>query len=464
LTKQPRSLEWRITTAIVGVLGVSLAGFSLVLDAAFERALWHQFDARLAETAQAVAGMVEEHGDEPWEVETSGIEDFNRTHGFAYFQVWKDDGSLLARSPSLGKHDLPRGSQDGLVADTRLPDGQAGRVLGASLLPRSDTDLTSKRRVTVAVARQTKDVRAALATLRMLLAALGFTGLVLATVAAVLAVRSGLTPLHRLSSKIDLLGADRLEQRLELGDLPHELKPFVAKLNELLSRLATSFARERQFSADVSHELRTPLAGLRSILEVTLSRERAATEYQNSAHEALAIVRQMTTLVENLLMLAQLEAGALTTTRESLDLHRLVEQSLEPFTAKAHTRGLQVENRIPQGTQFDSDGEKLRIVVNNLIANAVEYTHQGGAITADAEPSRGLVLEVRNSGPALPDAALENIFDRFVRLDTARSGSGEHLGIGLALVKSLCVALGLKVTAHNLPDGWVAFRVEAAGA
>jgi signal transduction histidine kinase len=160
-------------------------------------------------------------------------------------------------------------------------------------------------------------------------------------------------------------------------------------------------------------------------------------------------------------MLSQLEAGALTTSRESLDLHGLVQQSLEPFAAKARGRGLQVENRIPKETRFDSDGEKLRIVVKNLIANAVEYTRQGGTVRANAEPSRGLVVEVSDSGPPLPDAALENIFDRLVRLDAARSGSGEHLGIGLALVRSLCGALGLKVSAHNLPDGWVAFRVEA---
>jgi two-component system sensor histidine kinase QseC len=469
VTRPAPSLRLRLTVAVLGVVGVALCLFSLVVYAAFGRALWRQFDERLAQDARAVANMVEERASGPWEFEPGAIEEFDRQHGAAYFEVWMDDGRVLARSSSLGTGDLLGASSrsDTGVAELKLPDGRKGHRLVASLASRHDEDGPPKpsgRRVRVAVARATDEVDATLATLRLLLGASGFVVLALAALASALAIRGGLAPVARLAGQIDTLDASRLGEILPVDDLPRELRPTVVKLNELLSRLEDSFSRERQFSADVSHELRTPLAGLRSMIEVAASRERPASHYRAALEETLVLVKQMNTLVENLLMLSRLEAHQVPIAHEEVAVRELVDESYAPFAAKALGRKLQFDNRVPAGTILRSDREKLRIVISNLLANAVEYTAEDGQVAVEGATSRAEILTVSDSGPAIPEDALDRIFDRFFRLDSSRSAAGEHCGVGLALTRALCKALDFSIGADNRSDGSVAFRIQFARA
>ena len=467
MTRPAPSLRFRLTVAVLGVVGIALGMFSLALHAAFGRALWRQFDERLAQDARAVANMVEEQAGGPWEFEPGALEDFEQKNGAVYFEIWMDDGNVLARSSSLGTSDLPRPSLLGntVVVEMTLPDGRRGHRLVAWLQPRLAEEgpaRPSGRRVMVAVARATAEVDATLATLRLLLWGYGLAVLALAVLAGTLAIRGGLAPVARLASRIDALDASHLGEHLPVDDLPRELRPAVVELNELLSRLEGSFSRERQFSADVSHELRTPLAGLRSMLEVASSRERAASCYRAALDEALVVVKQMSALVENLLMLSRLDAQEVRVAHQEVAVRDLVDESYAPFAAKAFDRRLRFENRIPAGTMLVSDREKLRIVVANLLANAVEYTAEDGQVTVEGATSPAEVLTVCDSGPAIPDEALERIFDRFFRLDSSRSATGEHCGIGLALTRALCAALGFSIAVENRSDGWVAFRIRMA--
>lgn len=464
MTKPAPSLGLRLTAAVAGVLGLSLCSFSLVLHATFGRALWRQFDERLAQDARAVANMVEERAVGPWEFEPGALEDFERKYGAVYYDVWMDDGTVLARSPPTGRGDLqrPPSLAGTMVEDTRLPDGRKGRLLLTSLPPRSDEEgppRPSGRRLTVAVARATDEVDATMATLRLVLWISGLSTLVLAVLAGTFAIRHGLAPVARLAARMSAMDAKRLGERLPVEDLPRELRPAVVKLNELLSRLERAFAFERQFSADVSHELRTPIAGLRSMLEVAASRERSASEYQATLQDSLHVVEQMNGLVESLLMLARLEAQEVRIADEEIALCELVDESFVPFATKARLRNLRFENLVPAGTLVISDRDKLRIVLTNLLANAVEYTAEKGRVIVESGASPEDVLAVCDSGPAIPENALERIFDRFFRLDSSRTGSGDHCGVGLALTRALCDALRLSIVAENRPDGWVAFRI-----
>ena len=457
MTRPAASLRRRLTVGVVLALGLSLVAFSLVLYATFRGALWRQFEERLAQDARAVANMVEERAHGRWQFEPAALEEFERKFGAAYFEVWSDDDTVLARSQSLGKRDLEAvGKFDGTIVDgIVLPDGMPGRLLLASLPPRRAAPARSTRKLKVAVARETEEVEASLATLRWLLLGSGLAVLAAAVLAAVLAVRGGLRPVARLARRIDEMDATDLGERLPVADLPSELRPPVVRLNQLLGRLEDSFKRERQFSSDVSHELRSPIAGLRSLLEVAASRDRSAAEYRATLDDALQVAVQMNALVENLLMLARLDAHQVQVTEEEVAVRELVDDVFRPFAERARERGLRFENRVPAATFFTSDREKLRIVIANLLANAVDYTEPGGSITVDAAD----LLTVADSGPPIPEDALDRIFDRFVRLDPSRSGTGEHCGIGLSLARALCQALGLSISAENRPDGWVAFTL-----
>ena len=450
------TLASRLTVSVVTVVACSLAGFSLLLYSGIQRALIAQFDARLADDAHALANMVEERAAAPWELEVTAFAEFQTARAGGYYQLWLDDGTVLSRSPSLGGGDLSRDSQ----VETVLPDGRSGRSFVGLLAPRRDEDspaVPTGRRLSVAVARSTERVDAELLTLRLLLLACGLTTLAVAGLASRWAIRRGLRPVLKLAERIDAIDEKRLTDRLPLGGLPAELTPVVSKLNALLGRLDASFSREREFTSDASHELRTPIAGLRSILEVTASRERSAAEYQAAVSDALAVTRQLTGLVETLLLLARLETPSVPTEVRPFALRSLVDECLAQSSAAASARRLTVRNEVPEGAVLSTDLGRLRLVIANLLSNAIDYTAEGGQVVISSALPDGIWLEVRDSGPPIPVAALPRIFERFFRADPSRTG--EHHGLGLAVVRGVCAALGASVTADNRPDGWVAFVV-----
>jgi two-component system heavy metal sensor histidine kinase CusS len=467
--RRPLSLRVRIGLALAGVLALSLVTSSVVLHVAFRRALVREFDARLASDAGAVTNMVEEHSDGSLEFEARALPTSRHETGPAYFEVWTSKGAPVARSSSLGGADLPRAPQASTtqVTDVTLPDGRPGRAYQAAALAHSDGDLSGQEALEslyVVMARGTGEIEETMSTLRALLVASCVTALALALLAGGFAIQQGLAPLRALTVRLDTIDAQRLGERLPTAGLPGELQAPVVKLNLLLERLSESFSRERRFGADASHELRTPLAGLRTILEVAASRPRPVADYVHALSEALIVVRHMSGLVESLLALARLDARSEPPRQEAVSLRELVETCYAPYAARAESRGLRVENRVAPGALVMSDPERLRIAAANLIANAVEYTAPGGSVVVDSNIEAGRVLTVRDSGPPIPADALDRIFDRFFRLDEARSGQGEHWGIGLALVRSICDGIGLEASAENADDGSVAFSLTRKGA
>jgi signal transduction histidine kinase len=472
-----RSLRFRLTVSTVGVLAVVMVALLLVLQAVFARALRQQFDGRLLGDAAAVAGMAEDGGAEgQGAFEYESLPEFESADRPAYFEAWLDDGRVLARSPSLGARDLPRSpgrAAAPTLADVVLPDARAGRAVqlrqplrfedaSPSASPSSGPPpRVSPRFVTVVVARGSEEVTQTLTSLRHWLLALALAGLAGASVAALLAVSRGLRPARVLAAQLADLDVTHLDGALSADDLPEELTPIVAKMNQLLARLRRSFERERRFTADVSHELRTPLAALRTTFEVTLTRDRTATEYRDAIQRATPVVLQMQQLCENLLALSRLDAGAAAVARHRVvDLHALVRDCWRLFADSARQRDLTFENQLAGGPPIATDPEQMHVIVSNLLSNAAAYTATGGTIRVGPGPGEtgDVVLEVGNTGPPIAEAALPHIFERFFRGDPTRS-DGIHGGIGLALVRSISETLGLTVTARNTADGGVAFVV-----
>lgn len=234
------------------------------------------------------------------------------------------------------------------------------------------------------------------------------------------------------------LGADRSAHSSA------ELAAPIHKLDDLLARLEESFGRERRFTSDVSHELRTPLGALSAILELAGSKERKTSEYRAAIQEAHQIVRQMTATVERLLCLSRADAHQLELYAEPVPIGALVDECWRAHSDSARERKLTFANRITDST-IETDRKMLELIIANLLSNAVSYTETSGWIRAEQDGD--VLLDVVDSGPAIPNEDLPRLFDRFWRGDRARSGSGAHAGIGLSLAKSLA-DLDLKVTAR----------------
>jgi signal transduction histidine kinase len=460
------SLRARLGLPVVGVLALVLAAFSLGIHALIARALWRQFDDRLAGDAAAVAGMAEQDPGESPELEFETLPDFDPGPSAAYYQLWLDDGRVLGRSPSLRDRDLPRAAAaaDGF-RDLPLPDGRPGRAIqvrrqlrAEDTTPAARTEAAAPGRgVTVVVARATGSVAATLGALRRWLIALALATLAAGSAVILAALARGLRPVRQYAAALAALD-DRSLQRISGAALPAELAPISEKLNQSLARLAESFARERRFTADAAHELRTPLAALRAILDLAQSRPRDAEAYRAAIEQAAAVARQMHRLVDDLLTMARLDARQIPVENQPVALSDVVLDCWRGLEVRAGERGLRFTNELGPDLVMRTDPDKLRLVVGNLLANAADYTTAGGAIAARGHTRAGATeLEIWDSGPPIPSELLPRIFDRFVRADPSRGGA--HAGIGLALVKGTCDLLDLSVTAENLPGGAVTFRV-----
>ena len=383
---------------------------------------------------------------------------FQRRNRPDYFQLWQTDGAVLYRSPSLlDLPDLPR--QSGSLTAPRiwnltLPDGMPGRAVGARFSPNEDEDSPRKpgtpppTREAILVAafhRQELDGR-----LRLVAIVLLLTGLAMGTATALvvrLAVRRGLVPLARLAERTSLIDAHSLQLRFPVEDLPAELLPIAQRLNDLLARLEASFARERRFSADAAHELRTPIAELRSLAEVALKwpEDHAAT--QNALEEALAIALQMEAIATGLLALARCESGLTNTKPEAIALAELLRETAQPLQKKAWAKQLDLQIKVPADTCWFTDRAGLRLILSNLLSNAVEYAEPGTPVEVLTSPNgAGDRLRVSNCNCALEPGDLPRLFERFWRKDAARSSS-EHCGLGLALARAYSDSLGMRLEA-----------------
>ena len=455
------SLRGRLTLAVVGIVGLVLVGFAAALFFAVKDAAWDQHEAGLLSRAVAIASGTE-HDEDTYELALPPDPVGARP---TYVMAWTPAHQVLARSQSLTTAGASLGccrAADGppVFFDIVLPDGRRGRAVEVHQRPREERGPPSTAPTTLVLAEGTEDVDAAVDRVRTAFLLLGALALIAVAGASVWLLKRGLDPLTRLGAQLEKIDDKSLMTRLRLHDQPIELAAPVRKLEELLARLDASFTRERQFTADVSHELRTPLAGLRTLLEVTALSERTSAEYKTALAEALATTIELGTLVENLLMLARIDDGQIALDQREVPLRDLVEAAWRPHAGAAAHRGLTFANTLSAGAVAETDREKLKIVVGNLLANAAEYTAPGGRITIGA--AGGAVLDVIDSGPAIPEDELDKIFDRLWRGDAARSATGVHCGIGLSLARSLCTTLGFTIAAANLPDGSVRFRIALA--
>lgn len=345
------------------------------------------------------------------------------------FQLWSMDGRLLQRS----SEEVPTTpfSRRARGFDVQRLDGRPWRIFVLEL---------PERGVRIQTA-QMLEVRRELAgaiTGNLFLPLLG-----LLPVLALLiwgGVSVGLLPLARLGVELGRRSPSHLEP-LATEPMPMELQPVVQALNGLLARLEQALRLERQFTADAAHELRTPLAALKTQAQVAL---RASTvEGQRLGLEQVLVgVDRMTHLVEQLLFLARLDPAG-QPARVRVGLRPLVISVLAELGPMAVHKG--VELGLEEGVSPSVWGELalLRVVVRNLVDNAIRYTPSGGAVSVQLLVSaEEVLLEVEDTGPGIPLEERERVLDRFYRV----LGSGvEGSGLGLAIVSRIVGLLGAKL-------------------
>jgi len=402
--------------------------------------LTREFDAALRAKAAVLTADTEYDEDGKIELDVKGLvmPEFERDE---YYQLWVPDGQTVARSPSLGFDDLPQ--REG---DVVLPNGRPGRAIAVRFVPLPAEDdqpvLPDVPEVTLIVTRDRLPLDRTLAGIGAGLLFVGAVALAATALVVTGAVRRGLAPLDAVGQQAARINAASLQTRFATDGMPAELRPIAERLNDLLARLDEAFQRERRVTADIAHELRTPIAELRALAEVGVKWPDEA-----SYHDALQIAQRMELLVTGLLALARHEAGHEPAIRESVSLRALVDEVWQPLADRARGRQLDVAFEVAADANWQTDPTLLRLIVGNLLSNAVEYASEGGRVRVTASDSR---LVVWNSTSQLTCEDLPHLFERFWRKDASRTDAG-HSGLGLVLAKSAAAALGLELTAE-MPD------------
>ena len=261
-----------------------------------------------------------------------------------------------------------------------------------------------------------------------------------------------LRPLRTLNATARDISATNLHRRLGLQGPDDELTQLGSTLDDLFGRLESSFESQRRFVANASHELRTPLAGQRTLLQVALADPDATAESLRAAcEEALALGERQERLIDGLLTLASSERGI--ERREPLDLAEIAERVLVSRQQEAARRGIEIRASL-DAAPTTGDPVLIESMIANLLDNAIQHNMPNGSVDLTTGRLRAASqLSVRNTGPIVPTAEVERLFQPFQRLGHDRTGSGDGHGLGLAIVHAIATAHGAKVTAHPRSAG-----------
>jgi two-component system heavy metal sensor histidine kinase CusS len=453
------SLQIRLIVGIEIAVLMLLTVFSVGIYTVIRSALLRQFDVSLVSIAQVLAASVEIDGDDiELEFEVQQMPEFQDIKRPTYYQLWRFNGTTVAKSTLLNSRELPRlsGSLEKPAFKTiKDISGRIERAAGFNFVPRisdSENKATEKQALTLVVARDNTSIFSQLKLLRWVLFSASAAVILLSILVSALTVRQGLRPLTAIAGEIANIRENELTARVGAKDVPSELLPIKDRLNDLLSRLEEAFKRERRFTADVAHELRTPLAGIRSTLEVTLTRIRDINEYQASLTDCLTISKNMQRMVDNLLILARLDARQITFHRVHIELAGLASSCWLSFADRALEREIVFENHIPLEISCESDPENLSMIMSNLLDNAVEYANKGGRIWLTARQfDESIEVTISNTGCNLTSEQASHVFDCFWRSDTCRADTGLHCGLGLSLAQRIVKALGGSISAEVQP-------------
>jgi heavy metal sensor kinase len=275
------------------------------------------------------------------------------------------------------------------------------------------------------------------------------------------------TTLRPLEGMVDELEAitsgENLHRRVAVPDTADELARLAATMNRMLIRLQESFTSLRRFTADASHELKTPLMVLRAGVERAMTDPRASTEALQALEEVLQEIHRMSELVDNLLTLARADEGRAILAVDPQDLRDLVSEAAETTGILGEAPGIAVRLELPeQPVVLAVDRSRIRQLLLNLVTNAIKYTPAGGRVSLGlVDQGEAVAIVVGDNGTGIPAADLPHIFDRFYRVDAARSRTGERAGagLGLAITKWIAEAHGGTITVQSRPGRGTVFTV-----
>ena len=268
---------------------------------------------------------------------------------------------------------------------------------------------------------------------------------------------------ERTAVKVDTVGPERLVFDLRVTPLPGQngTGPMgaVGVFVDVTRTERLEIVRQ-EFLSNVSHELRTPLTSILAFVETL---ESGALEDPESSRRFLSIIRKnasrMHELIDELLELTAIEGGNVRLRADEVELHAVVEESISSLAAKAEAREISVVNDVSPNVKVYADAHRLERMLTNLIENGIKFNGPRGRVTVRHEPGARDKIIVEDNGDGIPMHHLERVFERFYRVDRARSSDMGGTGLGLAIVKHLALLHGGEVTVASELEKGTSFTI-----
>lgn len=456
-----RSVRFRLALWYAAATALVLIAFAWFVYEVIEHRLAAEIDRQLRidfDLVEAQLGLDPE-GNVRWNVRGShGDEGFARIS--AWFEVWSENRELLLRHWPVPEADIkdalpPPQTSTLKFATVELERGlflrvmeRPGRVQGRSVVIRVVRDETEMRRTL----REIVEV-----------SVLGFPlAVTLAAIGGYLVATRSLAPLDAMARQARRITSESLSKRLPNPNPNDELGRLATVFNETLTRLEASFAELQRFTADASHELRSPLTALRAVGEVALRDGHDSAMLRETIGSMLEEAERLTDLVDALLTLARMDTTKAGAAREEVNVAALLEEIRDQFDVLASEKGQMLAVTSDHNVTVQGDRTLLRLALVNLVHNAIQHGPSNSKISLKAsQRPNGIDISVSDSGHGIASEYHEKIFERFFRVDKARSRSrGGGVGLGLAIAKRAVERNGGRIIVESDSDRGSVFRIE----
>jgi heavy metal sensor kinase len=452
-----RSLRFKLTLWYVLILGILLISFSTFLYFTLSNSLHRDVDNKLRSLAELVSSESSSplskfgFGNIDQALETS----MNLKPIGKFIQVLDESGNIGRKSENLRNVQLPIG----LNALKNASKGQitfetnrsiANTPLRIITFPVVENDHVAK---IVQIASSLEEVEDALNTLFIILIITVPLALMVASLGGQFLAHQALKPVDDITQTARMITSQNLNQRISPPRVKDEISRLIETFNGMISRLDQSFRQIKQFSSDASHELKTPLTILKGEVEVMLRKERTPQEYQQTLKSNLEEINRMSQIVEDLLLLSRADTGQIELNRGNINLTEMLSEVIAQMGMLARSKGLDLSksNNHPDICIF-GDALRIRELLINLIDNGIKYTEEGGSVRVslqkelrpagkypsdrvEKERENFIKIIVSDTGIGISKEDQGKVFNRFFRVDKARSREQGGSGLGLSICK-----------------------------
>ncbi len=441
-----KSIRSRLTAWYVTLLAIILILFSVLLNYFLAKRLHESVDNSLTVSATVVATSATMRlGNSPLPGLNQLFEQFMSQGNLnKFYRIYDGSGNVGSRSKNISASQFPLSQAayaDALEGKNSYETFKVGgqqpiRVITMPVL------LEGQLINLVQVGTSLEAVQETLRNLKIFLFTAVPSVLILAALFARFMARRALKPISRIIDTAREIGQGKeLSKRIPVLRIKDELGQLALTFNEMMNRLENSFAQMRQFSSDASHELRTPLTVLKGQNELILSKQRKPEEYQEVISSNLEEINYMSKVLEDLFVLSKSDENQVNLDCKQVDLRALVEEVCKHAEILAEEKSIKIIFAFLEPTEIKGDEVRLRQMVWNILQNGIKYTQRGGELKISLQnEDEFALLTIQDTGIGIPEEDLPQIFNRFYRVDKARTRDEGGSGLGLSICRQIAEA------------------------